>query len=71
MLSKVGSIYYVLFSKVLFSRLPFRYDTKTTEGGVMEMLLIGLGCGFVIGYAFGLGIHKLDIWERTRSKLED
>jgi hypothetical protein len=37
----------------------------------MEMLLIGLGCGFVIGYAFGLEIHKLDIWERTRSKLED
>ena len=37
----------------------------------MELLLIGLGCGFVIGYAFGLGIHKLDMWERTRSKLED
>jgi NhaP-type Na+/H+ or K+/H+ antiporter len=37
----------------------------------MELLVIGLMCGLVIGYAFGLGIHKLDIWERTRSKLEE
>jgi hypothetical protein len=27
-------------------------------------LLFVMG-GFVIGYAFGLGIHKLDLWERT------
>jgi hypothetical protein len=31
----------------------------------VALALIFVMGGFVIGYAFGLGIHKLDLWERT------
>jgi len=32
----------------------------------ISLALMLVMSGFVIGYAFGLGIHKLDLWQRTK-----